>query len=133
MSQASRRDVSPFYTPAKPIPGQLEIPVATVHLCPACRSDYVCDVQRCEVAHASPCQNCGGEVHSQHPWNLGPLPDIERPPIIRHDTKRQPGLFDAAMRAARSKAWTPSRSFLIDQWLDGKHDFVRRYLEAGKP
>lgn len=44
-----RDDDSPFYTRAKPIPGQEEIPVGTVHTCANCKSDYICDSKTCRI------------------------------------------------------------------------------------
>jgi len=65
---------SPFYTAAKPIPGQREIPIGTVHTCAACLSDYICDVRECNIERLTPavgCPSCGQEgPHSKDNRNI---------------------------------------------------------------
>lgn len=70
---------SPFYTAAKPIAGQEEIPLGTVHLCYQCKSDYVCDEPACRLnritaGKASPCcahkNKAQFTQHSQHNANV---------------------------------------------------------------
>ena len=68
------RTDSPFYTAARPIPGQTETPVGTVHMCAQCKSDYVCDLEACRIDRVtfgvdSPC--CGGAgPHSSDRRNI---------------------------------------------------------------
>jgi hypothetical protein len=74
---------SPYYTPAPPVPGQIEIPIGTVHTCAGCHSDYICDSADCRLARvteacASPC--CG--VLGSHSAVCPPVP------------REQLGLFD---------------------------------------
>jgi hypothetical protein len=68
---------SPYYTPAKPIPGQVEIPVGTVHTCAACLSDYICDVRECNIdrlTQREECPSCAAPVpHSKDARNIKEL------------------------------------------------------------
>ena len=48
---------SPFFTPPKPIRGQMEIPCGTHHVCGFCNNSHVCDVPRCVLAFKMPCSS----------------------------------------------------------------------------
>lgn len=68
-------NASPYYTPAKPIRGQEQIPIGTVHTCTGCNSDYVCDVQDCQIDRvtlAVECPACAPDFtqHSRDPRNI---------------------------------------------------------------
>jgi hypothetical protein len=71
----SKPDDNPYYTPAKPIPGQMEIPIGTVHTCAQCKSDYICDLADCRIDRVtfgieSPCCGNATRPHSQNRANV---------------------------------------------------------------
>jgi hypothetical protein len=63
---------SPYFTHAKPIRGQAEIPMGTVHTCTLCKSDFICDYEYCRLDRVtvhSPCCNSLHVPHSQDKQN----------------------------------------------------------------
>ena len=58
-------DSSPFLTPPKAIPVQIEIPMGTHHICQTCGNSHICDRAHCSLPLKYLCPDCGGtEPHS---------------------------------------------------------------------
>ena len=56
---------SPYYSPARHIPGQMEMPVITWHpACLKCGQSYFCDEANCRLEHGH-CPACDPIPHSQ--------------------------------------------------------------------